>query len=85
MFWRTIGDPGMCAHQGIAQRVGTLPCKGTDGVQLFFIDWLTGIGDALYLLMTADMIGSEDALRIGLVQKVVEPEELMETVKIATN
>jgi len=41
---------------------------------------LTGLGDALFLLMTAEMIGAEDALRIGLVQKVVEPEELMETV-----
>ena len=41
---------------------------------------LTGMGDALYLLMTADMIGAEDALRIGLVQKVVEPEELHDTV-----
>ena len=40
---------------------------------------LVGMGDALYLLMTAEMIGAEDALRIGLVQKVVEPEELMET------
>lgn len=47
---------------------------------------LVGMGDALYLLMTADMIGAEDALRLGLVQKVVEPEELMETVlKIARN
>jgi len=39
---------------------------------------LVGMGDALYLLMTADMIGAEDALRIGLIQKVVEPEELMD-------
>ena len=41
---------------------------------------LTGMGDALFLLMTAEMIGAADALRIGLVQKVVEPEELMDTV-----
>ena len=45
---------------------------------------LVGLGDALYLLMTAEMIGADDALRIGLVQKVVEPEVLMEEVmKIA--
>ncbi|OQX80144.1 MAG: hypothetical protein B6D64_03645 [Bacteroidetes bacterium 4484_276] len=45
---------------------------------------LVGLADALYLLMTADMIGAGDALRIGLVQKVVEPENLMEeTIKIA--
>lgn len=46
---------------------------------------LVGIADALYLLTTAEMIGAEDALRIGLVQKVTEPETLMEeTMKIAT-
>jgi len=45
---------------------------------------LVGIADALYLLMTAEMIGAADALRIGLVQKVFEPEILMEeTMKIA--
>lgn len=45
---------------------------------------LIGLGDALYLLLTAEMIGAEEALRIGLVQKVVEPEQLMEeTLKIA--
>jgi enoyl-CoA hydratase len=45
---------------------------------------LVGLADALFLLMTADMIDAQNALRIGLVQKVVEPEQLMdETMKIA--
>ena len=38
---------------------------------------LVGLGNALYLLMTAEMITAEEALRIGLVQKVVEPEALL--------
>jgi enoyl-CoA hydratase len=45
---------------------------------------LVGLGNALYLLMSAEMISSDEALRIGLVQKVVEPEQLMdEVMKIA--
>ncbi len=45
---------------------------------------LVGLADALFLLMTADMITADEALRIGLVQKVVEPAELMnETLAIA--
>lgn len=39
---------------------------------------LIGLADALYLLYTADMIGAEEALRLKLVQKVVEPEALMD-------
>jgi enoyl-CoA hydratase len=38
---------------------------------------LIGLGNALYLLMTGEMIGAEEALRIGLVQKVVEPDQLL--------
>jgi len=38
---------------------------------------LTGLSNALYLLFTADMITAEEALRIGLVQKIVEPDQLM--------
>jgi enoyl-CoA hydratase len=51
---------------------------------------LTGLGNALWLILTAETISAEDALRIGLVQKVTEPEVLMEEVmkmaaKIASN
>lgn len=41
---------------------------------------LIGMGNALYLLTSAEMIGAEDALRIGLVQKVCDPETLMDEV-----
>ena len=45
---------------------------------------LTSLGDALFLLMSGEMINADEALRIGLVQKVVDPELLMEeTLKIA--
>jgi len=37
-----------------------------------------GMGDALYYLFTAEMITAEEALRLKLVQKVVEPEKLMD-------
>jgi enoyl-CoA hydratase len=46
---------------------------------------LTGLGNALYLILTAETISAEDAFRIGLVQKLTEPELLMEeTLKLAT-
>jgi enoyl-CoA hydratase len=41
---------------------------------------LIGLGNALYLLLTGEMIGAEDALRMGLVQKVVEPDQLLSAV-----
>jgi enoyl-CoA hydratase len=41
---------------------------------------LVGMADALFMLITAEMITAEDALRIGLVQKIIEPELLMEEV-----
>ncbi|HHN47561.1 MAG TPA: hypothetical protein ENN08_01260 [Bacteroidales bacterium] len=40
---------------------------------------LIGTGNALWLLMSAEMINSDEALRIGLVQKVFEPEALMDS------
>ena len=41
---------------------------------------LTNLADALYMTLSGEVITAEDALRIGLVQKVTEPEHLMETV-----
>lgn len=42
---------------------------------------LVGLANALYLLMTAEMIDAGEALRIGLIQKITEPENLMDEVK----
>jgi len=39
-----------------------------------------GMGNALYMLLTGEMLTAADALRMGLVQKVTEPEQLMEEV-----
>ncbi len=46
---------------------------------------LVGLGNALYLLLTADSIDAQEAHRIGLVQKVTEPEKLMEETKAIAN
>lgn len=46
---------------------------------------IVGLSNALYLLMTADMIDAQEALRIGLIQKVVPADQLMgEAQKVAT-
>jgi enoyl-CoA hydratase len=45
---------------------------------------LVGMADALFLLLSGEMINADEALRIGLVQKISEPEQLMEeTLRIA--
>lgn len=42
---------------------------------------LVGKGMGKYLIMTADMIDAQEAARIGLVEKVVAADELMDTCK----
>jgi len=45
---------------------------------------LAGLGNALYMLLSGEMISAEEALRMGLVQKVVEPDQLLpEVLKLA--
>jgi enoyl-CoA hydratase/carnithine racemase len=39
---------------------------------------VVGLGNAMMLLLTADFIDAEEALRIGLINRVVEPEALMD-------
>ncbi len=39
---------------------------------------LVGLGSALYMLTSGEMITADEALRIGLVQKLIEPEKLLE-------
>jgi enoyl-CoA hydratase len=41
---------------------------------------LTGLGNALFLLLIAETIDANEAYRIGLVQKVVEADKLLEEV-----
>lgn len=40
-----------------------------------------GLGNALKLLFSGEMISAQEALRIGLVQQVVEPDQLMDAVR----
>ncbi len=40
---------------------------------------LVGLGNALYMLFSADIITAEQALNMGLVQKVVDPDQLIPT------
>ena len=45
---------------------------------------LIGLGNALFYTMTADAISAEEALRMGLVQKIVDAENLIpQTIEIA--
>lgn len=47
---------------------------------------LVGLGNAMEMFLTGEMIDAETALRMGLVQKIFEPENLLEeTVKTAGN
>src|SRR4051812_5235163 len=56
----------------IFTRVGLVPDSGSS----FFLPWLVGYGKAAELCLLAEDVSAEEALRIGLVNRVVPADEL---------
>src|SRR5438270_9259238 len=55
----------------IFSRIGLVPDSGSS----FFLPWLVGLGKAAELCLLAEEVPADEALRIGLVNKVVPAEE----------
>jgi E-phenylitaconyl-CoA hydratase len=55
-------------------RIGSMP--GSGGTQR--LARIIGLGNALYVALTGERFGAEEALRVGLVSRLVAPEALIE-------
>ena len=78
-------DIRICASNakfGLAEvRIGSIP--GAGGTQR--LPRAVGLSDAMLMLLTGDQIDAAEALRMGLVSKVVERAELMNTALAIAN
>src|SRR5207253_1888520 len=82
---QVVGELAMACHLRIASehakfgqpevKLGIAP--GYGGTQR--LPRIVGKGNALYLILTAEMIDAQEAYRIGLVNKVVPAGELLAT------
>lgn len=70
------------ARFGLAEvRIGSIP--GAGGTQR--LPRAVGLSDAMLMLLTGDQVDAAEALRMGLVSKVVERSELMNTAMSIAN
>jgi 2-(1,2-epoxy-1,2-dihydrophenyl)acetyl-CoA isomerase len=85
---RGMEKPVIAAVNGVAAGGGlgvALACdlriasEKASFIEVFINVGLVGLGKALELCFTGDKVGAEEALSLGLVNKVVPPEELMKT------
>ncbi|MBI4496488.1 MAG: enoyl-CoA hydratase/isomerase family protein [Chloroflexi bacterium] len=68
---RIMSSTARFAH--VYERRGMV-CSG----ETWFLPRYMGLGNAMYHILMADDTGPDEALRVGLVSKVVEPDKLME-------
>ncbi len=78
-------DIRICSNKarfGLAEvRIGSIP--GAGGTQR--LPRAVGLSDAFLMLLTGDQADAAEALRMGLVSKVVEPSELLDTAMAIAN
>jgi enoyl-CoA hydratase/carnithine racemase len=66
------------SHFGLDQvKMGVIPCDG--GTQR--LSRIIGKANAMEILLTGDVIEAQEALRVGLMNRIVEPDKLSETVE----
>ncbi len=61
-------------------KIGEPEIRGVSSPPTFIMPWVIGMKKAKELLLTGDMVGAEEALRLGMVNKVVPVSDLHDEV-----